>query len=206
MSKDIIETLADAIIKSDMTIAEISRRSTITRPMIYKIIKKEINRISMDTVQLICKAIKVEPSNLFETGELNLHKAVKIPVLGSIPAGTPIEAVQDILEYEEISTEMAKHGSYFALRVSGDSMLPTIKSGDTIIIRKQEDAESGKICVVMINGYDATLKEIKKDTNGIWILPHNPNSEFKPTFYSNKEIEELPIRVIGVAVEIRRNL
>lgn len=206
MSKDIIEALADAIIKSDMTIAEISRKSTITRPMIYKIIKKEINRISMDTVQHICKAIKVEPSNLFEMGELNLHKAVKIPVLGSIPAGTPIEAVQDILEYEEISTEMAKHGLYFALRVAGDSMLPTIKNGDIVIIRQQNDAESGKICVVMINGYDATLKEIKKDTNGIWILPHNPNSEFKPTFYSNNEIEKLPIKILGVAVEIRRNL
>lgn len=206
MSKDIIILLADAIIKSNMPITEISRKSKITRPMIYKIIKKEIGRISMDTVQQICKAINIKPSDLIDGNKPNNHKAVKIPVLGAIPAGTPIEAVQDIVDYEEISTEMASHGSFFALKVSGNSMLPTIKDGDTVVIRQQEDADSGKICVVMVNGYDATLKEIKKEPNGIWILPHNPSSDFKPTFYSNNEIEHLPIKIIGVAVEIRRSL
>ena len=133
-------------------------------------------------------------------------KGKKIPVLGVIPAGIPIEAVEDVLDYEEISEDMAKRGEYFALKVRGDSMLPTIKNGDVVIIRQQDDAESGKICVVMVNGDDATLKEIKKETNGIWILPHNPNSDFKPTFYSNKEVIEKPVRILGVAVEIRRSL
>lgn len=133
-------------------------------------------------------------------------KGIKIPVLGVIPAGIPIEAVEDILDYEEISENMARRGEFFALRVKGDSMLPTVKDGDIVIVRKQDDAENGKICVVMINGYDATLKEIKKDPNGIWILPHNPLSDFKPTFFTNKEIIETPVRIIGVAVEIRRSL
>lgn len=132
--------------------------------------------------------------------------SIKIPVLGSIPAGIPIEAVQDIIDYEEISEEMAFVGEYFALKVKGNSMSPSIQDGDIVIIRKQEDADSGKICVVMINGNDATLKQIKKDANGIWVLPQNPNADFKPTFYSNKEIEDLPVKVVGVAVEIRRNL
>ncbi len=131
---------------------------------------------------------------------------IKVPVLGSIPAGIPLEAITDILDYEEIPEKMAKSGEYFALKVKGDSMAPKILNGDIVIIRKQEDAESGNICVVMVNGYDATLKEIKKDTAGIWVLPYNPNSDFKPTFYSKKEIEELPVRIIGVAVEIRRSL
>ncbi|MBQ8845064.1 MAG: helix-turn-helix domain-containing protein [Clostridia bacterium] len=134
------------------------------------------------------------------------NKAKKIPVLGTIPAGIPIEAIEEILDYEEISEEMALRGEYFALKVKGDSMLPTIKNGDVVIVRQQDDAESGKICVVMINGYDATLKEIKKDPNGIWILPHNSNNEFKPTFYTNQEILDTPVRIIGVAVEIRRSL
>lgn len=134
------------------------------------------------------------------------QKGVKIPVLGIIPAGIPIEAIEDILDYEEISEDMAKRGEYFALKVSGDSMLPTIKNGDVVIIRQQDDAESGKICVVMINGYDATLKEIKKETDGLWVLPHNPNSDFKPTYFSNKQVIDTPVRIIGVAVEIRRSL
>lgn len=137
---------------------------------------------------------------------LSESKAFKIPVLGVIPAGTPIEAVEDILDYEDISEDMARRGSYFALKVRGDSMLPTVKDGDVVIVRQQEDAESGQICVVMINGYDATLKEIKKEPNGIWILPHNPNSDFKPSFYSKQDIISKPIRIIGVAVEIRRSL
>lgn len=133
-------------------------------------------------------------------------KGIKIPVLGTIPAGIPIEAIEEILDYEEISEEMARTGEYFALKVKGDSMLPTIKDGDTVIVKKAEDAETGKICVVMINGYDATLKEIKKDPQGLYVIPHNPNSDFKPTFFSNHEIETVPVRIIGVAVEIRRSL
>lgn len=85
-----------------------------------------------------------------------------IPVLGTIPAGIPIEAVQDIIDYEEISPQMAAQGEHFALKISGRSMEPKISDGDVVIVRKQEDAESGDICVVMVNGDDATVKRIKK--------------------------------------------
>lgn len=133
-------------------------------------------------------------------------KGVKIPVLGTIPAGVPIEAIEEIIDYEEISEDMAKHGEYFALKVKGNSMLPTIKDGDVVIVRQQDDADSGKICVVMINGFDATLKEIKKDPQGLWVLPHNPECDFKPSFFSNQQVEDVPVRIIGVAVEIRRSI
>ena len=143
-------------------------------------------------------------TNEFE--EQPKKKGIRIPVLDTIPAGIPIEAIEDVIDYEEISEEMASRGDFFALKVKGDSMLPTIRDGDIVIIRQQDDAESGKICVVMVNGYDATLKEIKKEPNGIWVLPHNPNCDFKPTFYSRQEVIELPVRIVGVAVEIRRGL
>ncbi len=141
-----------------------------------------------------------------EATSKNNKKGVKIPVLGSIPAGIALEAIENILDYEEISEEQARTGEFFALKVKGESMEPTIHDGDVIIFRKQEDADSGKICVVMINGNDATLKEIKKEPNGLWVLPHNPNSEFKPTFFSNEDVEKIPVRILGVAVEIRRSL
>ena len=153
----------------------------------------------------ICKAINIEPASLYN-GNIQKQKGIKIPVLGVIPAGIPIEAIEDILDYEEISEDMASRGEYFALKVKGVSMHPIINDGDVVIVKQQDDADSGKICVVMINGFDATLKRIKKEPNGIWILPENPYSDFKPAFYTNQQIIDTPVRIIGVAVEIRRSL
>lgn len=203
---DINALLVQAIYASNMPITRIAQRSGITRQHIYSIMNGKKN-VSSTTLEAICKAINISPSSLFDGKiEKNKPKGIRIPVLGSIPAGIPIEAIEDVVDYEEINEEMARSGTYFGLKVKGDSMMPTISSGDVIIVRQQDDANSGQICVVMINGYDATLKEIKKEPNGLWVLPHNPNSGFKPTFYTNKEVEELPVRILGVAVEIRRSL
>ena len=188
-----------------MTQAEVAKFLNITPPA-YAHYEQGYTSPDIITCKKIAALFGVSVDVLLGDKPLNESKGVKIPVLGVIPAGTPIEAVEDILDYEDISEDMARRGNYFALKVHGDSMLPTVKDGDVVIVRQQEDAESGQICVVMINGYDATLKEIKKEPNGIWILPHNPNSDFKPSFYSKEEIIKKPIRIIGVAVEIRRSL
>lgn len=164
-----------------------------------------------ETLKKLSKALPCSFDDLMEAAgyiELKSNKqtGVKIPVLGVIPAGIPIEAIEDILDYEEISEDMASRGEYFALKVNGDSMSPIINSGDIVIIKQQDDAENGKICVVIINGFDATLKRIKKEQNGIWVLPENPYCDFKPTFFTNKEIIDTPVKIKGVAVEIRRTL
>ena len=203
---DINNILRNAILESKIPITTIAKRSNITRQHIYKIMKGEKN-VSSNTLQKLCEAINISPSSLYDgIIEHTTKKGFRIPVLGTIPAGIPIEAIEDILDYEEISEDMATKGEYFALKVKGDSMIPTIKDGDIVIVKQQDDAESGKICVVMINGFDATLKEIKKDPMGLWVLPHNPSSEFKPTFFTNQEIVDTPVRIIGVAVEIRRSI
>lgn len=203
---EINKLLSKAIIESKIPISRIAEKSGISRQHIYKLINGEKN-ISSTTLEKICNAIKISPASLYQNEITTLKpKGVKIPVLGTIPAGVPIEAVENILDYEEISEDMAEAGDYFALKVKGDSMSPIVLDGDVVIVKKQEDADSGKVCVVMINGYDATLKEIKKDPQGLWVLPKNPNSDFKPSFFSNSEIESIPVRIIGVAVEIRRSL
>lgn len=124
-----------------------------------------------------------------------------IPVLGTIPAGTPVEAIEDILGYEEITPQMASQGEHFALKIKGHSMEPKISDGDVVIVRQQDDCESGEIAVVLVNGDEATVKRIKKRPEGLLLIPNNP--AYDPMFYSNEEIENLPVRIIGKVVELR---
>lgn len=142
-------------------------------------------------------------------GKENDIKAQKyrIPVLGIIPAGVPIEAIEDILDYEEISPEMLNGGKeYFALKIKGDSMSPNYLDGDVVIFLKQDYAENNDDCCVYVNGYDATFKKIRINNN-TGILTLQPiNSSYEPLFFNEEQIKNLPVRIIGKAVEIRRKI
>ncbi|OUM20026.1 LexA family protein [Butyricicoccus porcorum] len=129
------------------------------------------------------------------------RKGIKIPVLGRVQAGIPFDAIEEILDWEEISPEMAATGEHFGLRVRGQSMEPRILEGDVIIVRKQEDVDSGDTAIVLVNGYEATVKRIKKSEDGIALIPNNP--AFDTIFYSNREIVELPVQILGKVVELR---
>ena len=94
-------------------------------------------------------------------------KAIRIPVLGNVAAGIPIEAIEDIIDYEEISEELAHTGDFFALKIKGDSMEPRICNGDVVIVRKQNYAESGDLVIVLVNGDSATCKKLAKYPSGI---------------------------------------
>ncbi len=131
-------------------------------------------------------------------------KGVRIPVLGSVAAGIPIEAIQDIVDYEEIDADMAAAGEYFGLRIKGSSMEPRIREGDVVIVRRQEEAETGDTVVVLVNGDSATVKRIKIEPNGIALIPNNP--AYDTRFYSAAEVELLPVRIIGKVVELRGKL
>lgn len=128
-------------------------------------------------------------------------KSIKIPVLGKVQAGIPIEAVEEILDYEEISYDMAMHGEYFALQVKGSSMEPRMREGDIVIVKKQADVNHDDTAIVLVNGGEATIKRVLKSEAGIMLAPNNPAYETK--FYSNKEIAELPVVILGKVVELR---
>ena len=131
-------------------------------------------------------------------------RGVRIPVLGRVVAGIPIEAVEEILDYEEITPELAATGEFFALQVRGDSMLPKLEEGDVVIVKKQEDVETGDIAIVLVNGDEATIKQIKKVDGGIMLYGFNPDV-YEPHFYSNQQIQELPVRILGKVIESRRS-
>lgn len=129
---------------------------------------------------------------------------VKIPVLGVVRAGQPIDAVEYIVDYEEIPESLAKTGEFFALRITGDSMSPKISDGDVVIVRKQPDVESGDIAIVLVNGDEATIKKVQKFDGGINLIPSNQSYDILT--YTNAQIERLPVQILGKAIELRAKL
>ena len=137
---------------------------------------------------------------------LKRKKGIKIPVYGNVAAGVPILAVEnfdsnDPDDWEEITEEMASTGEYFALRIHGDSMVPRMQERDGVIVRLQQSIETGDIAIVRVNGDEATCKKIKKTPEGLILISINPS--YEPMFYSPKDVETLPVEIIGKVVELR---
>lgn len=125
----------------------------------------------------------------------------RIPVVGRVAAGQPILAQEEIIDYEYIDERLHKGGDqYFGLMVKGSSMEPTIHDGDTIIVRVQETVENGQIAVVLVDGEDATVKEVKESEDGLTLIGHNV-AVYTPHFYSREEVEKLPVRIIGRVIQ-----
>ena len=155
-----------------------------------------------DTIIKMADIFGVSTDSLLgKNSSLNTVPGINIPVLGDVAAGIPIEAIQYIVDYEEIDAALASAGEFFGLRLKGASMEPRMRDGDVVIVRKQDDAETGDVAVVMVNGDSATVKRIKKEPAGITLIPNNP--AYDPTYYSNAEIQSLPVRIIGKVVELR---
>lgn len=192
--------------KNNMTQEELAKklgyksRSTINK------IEKGLRDINQSQVLCFAKALNTTPAYLMgweEKTEENKpkKKVYKIPVYGEIAAGIPIDAIEDIIDYEEVDEHTFNRGELIALKIRGDSMEPRICNGDVVIIRLQNDIESGELAAVLINGDSATLKKIKKDKKGIYLIPFN--NDYETVFYSNDEILELPITIIGKVIELR---
>ena len=127
-----------------------------------------------------------------------------IPVLGRVAAGIPINAITEIIDTEEIPEDLAKTGDFFALQIKGDSMEPRIYDGDVVIVRQQEDADSGDIVIAIVNGYDATCKRLVKYATSLALV--SLNSKYEPMMFTEEEVATKPVRIIGKVVELRGKL
>ena len=163
-----------------------------------------------NNIFLIAKALNVSESWLMgndvplERRKIDRKKGVTINVLGRVAAGIPIEAIEEIIDTEEITEELARTGNFFGLQIHGNSMEPRIYEGDVVIVRQQDDADSGDVVIAMINGDDATCKRLRKYRDGIELIPNNPS--YEPMFFSNDEIMTKPVKIIGKVVELRGKL
>lgn len=194
------------------TLAQLADMVGVRDATIQRYESGEIRNIKRETLLKLSQALRCTPGYLMgwdesEYGPAKLHASsgiTRIPVLGVIPAGIPIEAIEDILDYEEIPAAWTQGGSeFFALRLKGTSMSPEYRSGDVVIFKRQSTCDNNEDCAVLVNGNDATFKRVERLPDGIILKPLNP--EFESKFYTNSQIESLPIRILGVFWELRRS-
>ena len=208
------------IIKEYRTNNKISQRAFASRtslsPSYINTLEKIYNpktgnpySVTTDVANEIAKAMNMSIEELLskingnQEFTINSSSSAVVFVYGTIPAGIPMECIEDIIDTEEISADMLRgNKQYFGLKIKGNSMYPEYLDGDTIILEKTDDCESGDECCVMVNGSDGTFKKVIKNENGIILQPLN--SEYQPMFYTNEQIKSLPVRVIGKVVELRR--
>lgn len=198
------QTLADKVGVDRSTISRIENgeiETTIDNAM--KIAKV----LCVNIEDLITKDLSFDNGTLIDVD----YDTIQIPVLGTIKAGIAIEAQQDILEYVDIPKDWIKGGkSYYGLKISGDSMFPKYNENDIVIFEHTEDyiLANNKDCAVMVNGFDATFKNVTITESGITLVPFNLNNSdgYKPTFYNKEQIENLPVRIVGIAREKRTRL
>ena len=199
--------------KLGLSAEEVADKMGVSASTVYRYESSDILNMGIDKLELIAKALKTTPAALmgWEEDEKQFQKeksartkkGVKIPVLGEVIAGVPIEAIEDILDYEEISEDMASQGEYFALKVKGDSMEPVFYAGDIVIVRQQPTADSGDIVIALVNGDESTIKKLKLTDDGLMLIP--ANSAYEPMYYTRKQIDTLPVSIIGKVVELRRS-
>ena len=189
----------------NLTQDELAKKLKISRSTIG-MYEKGAREPDFETLELIADYFNVDTDYLLGRTAKTTYiptpsKGVSIPVLGRVAAGIPIEAVTDIIDTEEISESLAKTGEFFALKLHGDSMEPRMKKGDVVIVRQQNDAESGEIVIVTVNGTDATCKRLRKYRDGIELISLNPS--YEPIFFTADEVDNKPVKIIGRVVELR---
>ena len=177
--------------------------------------ENEISEPNLDMIRKLTETFNIKDNIVFEdlkskynTSFVNLDEdTINIKVLGRIPAGIPFEAIEDVIKYIDIPKEWTYgNQEYFGLLIDGNSMLPKYQNGDIVIFQKCEDHIkcNNKDCAVMVNGNDATFKKFIFNNNGVILQPYN--MEYETKSFTPKEVQALPVKLVGFAVQIRRDL
>lgn len=222
MNEIFIKRLSALMEERELKQAELAKMSGVRASSISDYLTGKY-KPKQDNIDLIARALSVSPAWLMgyddkkESSRISpaapqdapaplssdRRKIARIPVLGRVAAGIPIEAIENIEDYEEryISVLEDPH-DYFALRIVGHSMEPRIWDGDVVIAKKMADVDSGSVAVVLVDGEEATVKQIKKSEDGMTLIGWNP-AVYTPKFYTWAEVEKLPVQILGIVKEVR---
>lgn len=203
------ERLQEALQIRNMKPVELHEKTNISESLISKYLSG--NAIARQRkIALISEALNVNPvwlmgydvpmedheieSNVFPISDI----PKKVPVVGKISAGLPILATENIEGYEFAPSSQIKEGyTYFYLRVQGDSMNLKFNEGDIVLVQKQDDLENNEIGVILVNGFDATVKKYRKENNLVILEPMSTNLENTVQIYNPKDT---PIKIIGKVI------
>lgn len=166
---------------------------------------------TLDSVKYISNAMNIPIDDLLkmldDEQEFKLNEDVfpstlnKIPILGTVKAGYDWLAEENIIDYITLKDTIPNINEYFALKVTGDSMLPLLSDGDLVIVHNQNDVESGQTAVVLINGEEATVKKVVKTTEGIELHSMNPYYPVKK--FTLEDMKNIPVKIIGRVKEAK---
>lgn len=171
-----------------------------------------IDNMRRDRIAALSKILRLSPLAIMGIDDTDLSTRIpnmvpidartfRVPIVGRVAAGRPIVADEEIVGYEYIDNKYSKDGhEYFGLRIVGKSMEPTIMDGDIVIVRRQRYVENGEIAIVLIDGEEATAKEVKESAEGLTLIGHNA-AVYTPHFYSAEEVKNLPVQIIGRVVQ-----
>lgn len=194
-----------------LTLEDVGNYVGVSKSTVKKWETGYIKNMRRDKIALLSELLHLDPINFVAEEQTAAFSApaVRIPVYGKVAAGIPIAAVTDFTsedpdDWEEIPAQMARSGEYIALRIDGDSMEPRIRKGDVVIVRLQEQVESGDIAIVFVNGDDAVCKRVRWTDAGLTLISSNPS--YEPLFFTPAEVESLPVRFLGKVVELRGKL
>lgn len=161
----------------------------------------DIENMKRDKIVKLAKALRVSPSYIMgieeEQPQLETLPVKKIPVVSKISAGLPIYSEENLIDYIYFATnKLNSDKEEFGLKVSGDSMDKIFQNGDIVVVEKDSVVENGQLGVVMINGYNATVKRIRYNGDQIILIPESNNSNHYPQVYGKDD----EVKVIGRVV------
>lgn len=159
----------------------------------------DIANMRRDKIAALAKTLLLSPAIIMGWEEKPEIRSKQIPVYGRVAAGIPIEAVENIIDFEEIPVDWK--GEYGCLVIKGDSMSPRILDGDRVVVKRQADADSGDIVIAIINGHDGVCKKLIKHADGITLQSLNP--AYDPMYFSRESQESVPVTIWGKVVELR---
>jgi len=159
----------------------------------------------IDKIELLANYFDIKKSDLVENKEKTDklgNPVVEIPILGTVKAGYDYLAQENWIGTIDIDKKLADGGEFFALKVKGDSMAPVLIEDDIVIIKKQDDFENGDIVVAIVNGDEATIKKGKKSESKILLQPFNTN--YDPLIFTEEEMDTIPVRIVGIVKQLKR--